>query len=518
MKNRYIKVFMLCFFMSSIFTLKAQVTPFCGDGEWVSLEPVNSFEDFEHGNWELVFEDNFDTSIDPSKWYTCFDGWNRRHGDELQYYLDKNVSVENGILKLQAIIDPDNYPVIYFDSLENAYHIEEYFEYTSGMLQSKTKFQYGLFEIRCKIPSGQGLWPAFWMFGNGGEIDIFEFNASNPQKHYMTIHTWPENNGAHESCSTNWTNNSSFADDFHTFSMEWDEYKIVFYVDGIEKRIDYKYFDILGHGLYDCFHQTTGIYRENPLFPEHAQPLIINLAIANDNNEIFGPAPNGQTPFPSTLEVDYVKVYKKKNPSKDISISSFDEKSSDYYTGKTISVTGNVSCSTIANGDIKNLIACDSVTLYPGFTAEEGGGVDVRVTQGSRMQPKMNADGKIYTIEKESQLDYLMEENYDEEGSINKITNEVKEGCQWSSVSLIGPERLVEVYPNPNMGNFQIRLNSNPRQYQCVQVVDSKGMVIYSIDHPISQILDVTTGNMVGVFFVKCMADSHAEIVKVIVE
>lgn len=71
---------------------------------------------------------------------------------------------------------------------------------------------------------------------------------------------------------------------------------------------------------------------------------------------------------------------------------------------------------------------------------------------------------------------------------------------------------------NPNMGNFQIRLNSNPRQYQRVQVVDSKGMVIYSIDHPISQILDVTTGNMVGVFFVKCMADSHAEIVKVIVE
>ena len=53
---------------------------------------------------------------------------------------------------------------------------------------------------------------------------------------------------------------------------------------------------------------------------------------------------------------------------------------------------------------------------------------------------------------------------------------------------------------NPNMGNFQIRLNSNPRQYQCVQVVDSKGMVIYSIDHPISQILVVTTGNMVGVF------------------
>lgn len=512
---------MLCCFMMGIYAIKAQQTPMCGNWGSVYLESVSSFEEFEYGNWELVFEDNFDDMINTSKWFTCFDGWNRRHGDELQYYLDNNISIENGVLKLQAKREPDFYPIVYFDSFGIAHHSVEYFEYTSGMLQTKSKFQYGLFEIRCKIPSGQGLWPAFWLFGNGGEIDIFEFNSLYPDKHYMTIHTWPyDGNGVHEYCATNWNSNSLFSDDFHTFSLEWDEYKLIFRVDGIVKRIDYKYSNILGHGLYDCFHQTSGIYIENPMYPEHAQFLIINLAIANDNNGTFGPAPNAQTLFPSALEIDYVKVYKKTNPQKNLSICGFNEMDSDYCTGKTISIAGSGSCLTVDCGETKKLIACDNVTLYPEFTAEEGCSFDAGVLQEGRMQPQMKNNERMSAIEIEKVIesDSLMEENYDKNSRKNELENEIKKDFQLSYTFPSTSKELVEVFPNPSEGSFQIRLNSSPRQYQCIQVVDSKGVVICSINHPSSQVFNVTVGNRTGIFFVKCVTNSYTEIKKVIVK
>lgn len=126
----------------------------------------------------LVWEDNFDVdgAPDASKWaFEIGDGtaqgipgWGN---NELQYYTDRpeNVSVENGVLKITAR--------------------QESFEgsgYTSARLITKGLFQqkYGRFEARVKLPTGQGLWPAFWLLGddsNGdiwpqiGEIDVMEY-------------------------------------------------------------------------------------------------------------------------------------------------------------------------------------------------------------------------------------------------------------------------------------------------------------------------------------------------------
>ena len=61
--------------------------------------------------------------------------------------------------------------VILGDGLRN----NRQYDFTSGMIFSKDLFGEGIFEIRCKIPSGEDYWPAFWLFGDGGELDIFEF-------------------------------------------------------------------------------------------------------------------------------------------------------------------------------------------------------------------------------------------------------------------------------------------------------------------------------------------------------
>ena len=107
---------------------------------------------YEHGDWTLVFEDDFnETVINTDKWYTCGDGLLRTHGNELQVYLDDNIEIHDGILHLVAKNQPGRYKTTTdMDDTTTAY-----FDYTSGWIQTKSDFLYGLFEIRCKINSVQ---------------------------------------------------------------------------------------------------------------------------------------------------------------------------------------------------------------------------------------------------------------------------------------------------------------------------------------------------------------------------
>ena len=511
---------LIILFLSAIDIVWAQSMPTCGDWDKYYLPTNYSCSDYEHGNWELVFEDNFDGCINTEKWYTCYDGWNRQHGTELQYYSDSNIHIDNGILRLQAKHEPGYYPVIYFDSNGVPHTLNQYFEYTSGMLQTKSKFQYGIFEIRCKIPSGQGFWPAFWLYGNGGEIDIFEFNGKKPKTHYMTIHIWPiGDENTHELCPSSWTNTSSFSADYHTFSLEWDEYKLIYRVDGTIKRIDYKYMNILTQGLFECTNQTAGIYLKNPLFPENAQNLIINLAIANDNIGTYGPGPNAQTPFPSSLDVDYIRVYKKRNHLKDISINAFDTLNSDYYTAKNIFINEGGFSLSVNNGETKNLIACEEVVLNPGFTVDEGGLFETRISSGSRNQPLIIHDNRFYSADNVTETPSLKGVFYEEKGK------ETEEGVGFKnekeeiySASFEVSEGLFDVFPNPNKGFFKIKLNSQFEEYQCVQIVNSLGEIVYSINNPTESIYEISLENMTGLFIIRCITNTCNEFKKTILQ
>src|SRR5690606_25987917 len=101
---------------------------------------------------KLIFEEQFDgTTLNESNWnyelgngcpHIC--GWGN---NERQYYTKENVAVKDGHLVITATKD----------SL-----------FESGRITTKNKFefQYGTIEVRAKLATGQGIWPAIWMLGS----------------------------------------------------------------------------------------------------------------------------------------------------------------------------------------------------------------------------------------------------------------------------------------------------------------------------------------------------------------
>ena len=234
---------------------------------------------------QLVMSEEFnvDGAPDSNLWsYNIGTGNNGWGNNELQYYTDRtqNIKVENGVLKITA-------------------RREQYMgsSYTSARILTKGKFEtkYGRIETRIKLPRGKGLWPAFWMLGANsdtvvwpqcGEIDIMEYLGNSPTKIFGTVHG-PGYFGG-ESISKNFfLSNSRFDTDFHIFGIEWDENRVNFYVD-----------EFLYHSVTP--EDVPGEWVFNQSFY-----MILNVAVGGN----LPGTPNGETPFPQEMLVDYVRVY-----------------------------------------------------------------------------------------------------------------------------------------------------------------------------------------------------------------
>ena len=242
----------------------------------------------------LVWADEFDVAGTPdsSKWtFEIGDGtaqgipgWGN---NELQYYTDRpeNVKVEDGNLVITA-------------------NRESYMgaAYTSARVLTKGKYQtkYGRFEARIKLPWGQGLWPAFWLLGddNGGsviwpeigEIDIMEYRGQEPTITHGTIHG-PGYSGGNAVTKSYELTNDRFDTGFHVFGVEWGPDFINYYVD------DVLYNQITPN---DIPAGTKWVFDSNEFY------IILNVAVGGT---FVGAAPDSNTVFPQTMEVDYVRVY-----------------------------------------------------------------------------------------------------------------------------------------------------------------------------------------------------------------
>ncbi len=233
--------------------------------------------------WNLVWEDEFNgSSLNESNWSYQIgnSGWGN---NELQYYTDlsSNVDVNNGVLEITAK--------------------EESFmgaDYTSARIRSINQgdWTYGKMEARIKLPIGQGIWPAFWMMPTNseyggwpasGEIDIMEFLGHQPAITYGTLHYGYEGN--HQYMGISYTLPSgTFSGSFHDFTVEWEEDKIRWYVDG---------------NLYQTITEADlGSY---PWVFDQDFHFILNVAVGGN----WPGSPDGSTSFPQTMEVDYVRVY-----------------------------------------------------------------------------------------------------------------------------------------------------------------------------------------------------------------
>ena len=241
--------------------------------------------------YSLVWNDEFArpdaSSPDPKKWNysTGGSGWGN---SELECYTDRNENsfVENGMLVIRAVQ-------------------EEYMgcQYTSARLNtlSKGEWKYGRFEIRAKLPTAQGIWPAFWLlpsritrYGNwpaSGEIDLMELVGKEPGRVNGTLHF-----GNPHTTITNHFDllvGADFSDDFHVFALDWEPTEIHWYVDG---------------KLYLTADQWFTSVEDSP-FPAPFDVefyLIINVAVGGS----WPGNPDATSTFPQSMYVDYVRVYK----------------------------------------------------------------------------------------------------------------------------------------------------------------------------------------------------------------
>jgi beta-glucanase (GH16 family) len=380
------KILAIIVFLLTCNTIYSQVLPYCNDLPW-SKTPIYSFDcnAFEHGDWIQVYNDEFNEELNASEWNKRTP-WGSHSGDRvLSYTQPQNQIVENGELKLYIKNEPDYYQNPFF-SVPATY---DYYLYSTAEVWSKGLFKYGKFEASISLPKGPGFVPAFWLFGNSGcgdEVDVFEFAHAETDEPIITIHKYgdcgvPE---THEHCSTTLSSTTDFANPKvkHKFSVEWDELKIIFRYDDVIKRIDYRYQALNGQNswLTNCYDVTPGYYIVNPYFPEDIMHIIFGIQIDADHPDAAFYDPNhAQGPFPSSMDIDYIRVYRRSNYTRDLVLSDIESISS-AQTGNTIVVkSSNNIVPIVTEKKPLYLHAMSKINLLPGSVVELGGKLTAKI-------------------------------------------------------------------------------------------------------------------------------------------
>ena len=213
----------------------------------------------------LIFNEEFlGTKLNTDYWDDQLP-WGRINDPELQYYSPDSLKVDNGFLRITA------------DRKSVAGK-----EYTSGVINSSRHFTftYGYLEMRGRIPSGRGLWPAFWLYvdkdDGTGEIDVFEFLGHEPNIVHMAYH-FPE-------LQQFWFNGPDYSQDYHTYAIDWQPDHIAWYVDGVERA------------------RATNAIPNEPMY------IILNLAVGGP----WPGNPDEHTKFPAHYDIDYIRLYQNK--------------------------------------------------------------------------------------------------------------------------------------------------------------------------------------------------------------
>lgn len=253
---------------------------------------------FQQSSYTLVWSDEFNDSgagnnpVDDSKWFhqtKLPNGWGW-YNDEQQHYTNRidNSYVSDGTLKIVAKNET------FTDQGETK-------QYTSARLNSKFAFTYGVVEIRAKLPTGVGTWPAIWTLGknineNGaywqqqghgsvswpacGEIDIMEHWGSNQNFIQSAMHT-PSSHGG--TVNKGGRTISTVSSEFHVYKLEWTPDKMTFSVDNYV------------HYIYNPPVKDASTWPFNS-----DQYLLLNIAI----QESIAPSFTS-----SAMEIDYIRVY-----------------------------------------------------------------------------------------------------------------------------------------------------------------------------------------------------------------
>ena len=252
--------------------------------------PAKNPDQYKAGDeWKLVWADEFEGQE------LNLENWTRQimpepFNDEWQQYFDReeNAYVQDGCLVLKAIHTSQE-------------HGDD--QYTSARLHTggKQEFKYGKIAARIQLPYGKGIWPAFWMLGADideiggktpwpkcGEIDILELYGSRDDGVVEANLHYHDDGHKMTGARAYHLEEGIFAENFHVFELEWNEEKMVWYVDGEA----YCEVDITSPGMRE-FHDKFYI--------------LLNIAVGSK----WAGRPDDSTPFPTRMYVDWVRVYQR---------------------------------------------------------------------------------------------------------------------------------------------------------------------------------------------------------------
>jgi beta-glucanase (GH16 family) len=247
---------------------------------------------------KLVWSDEFNENGKPNPQNWVFENGFVRN-EEFQWYQPDNAFCENGFLIIEG--RRERKPNPNYDPTSNDWKKKrEFIEYTSSSLKTVGlhSWQYGRFEMRARIETRPGLWPAFWTLGNegewprNGEIDIMEFYRGKLLANVAWgtktrwVAKWDSATKTIESF-----NDPDWSKKFHVWRMDWDKNEIKLYVDDILLNTT---------DLKTTINGDDG--KTNPFHQPHY--ILVNLAIGGQN----GGDPSS-TPFPTRYVVDYIRVY-----------------------------------------------------------------------------------------------------------------------------------------------------------------------------------------------------------------
>ena len=245
--------------------------------------------------WKLVWHDEFSGDrIDSTQWEHEVNGWGGGN-NELQYYTARQINsfVQDGLLAIVALQETFTGP----DGTKN---------YTSARLRTlhKGDWKYGRFEIKAKLPFGQGLWPAIWMlptdwayggWAASGEIDIMEMIGQDTKRIYGTLHYGGKSPDNVQSGNSYSLATGTFSGDFHVFALEWEENEMRWFVDDVRYATQNQWY-------------STG--NDYPAPFDQRFHLLLNVAVGGN----WPGSPDGSTTFPQVMVVDYVRIFEKDSP------------------------------------------------------------------------------------------------------------------------------------------------------------------------------------------------------------
>ncbi|MCW9708124.1 glycoside hydrolase family 16 protein [Fodinibius salsisoli] len=255
--------------------------------------------------YTLVWHDEFNEGNKPDT-----SNWSYEHGfvrnEELQWYQKDNATIQEGKLVIEG--RREQVPNTSYDSTSNDWRENrQYAKYTSSSINTRGKqeFKYGIIEVRAKIDTANGMWPAIWTLGThedrdwpaNGEVDIMEFYKVDGQQTILANAAWASEqkweavwDDQEVPFSTFLEKDPQWPEKFHIWKMHWTKESIRLYLDDeLLNEIDLEI--TLNPDGFNPFHQ-----------PHY---ILLNLALGSNGGD------PSDTAFPKQYKVDYVRVYQR---------------------------------------------------------------------------------------------------------------------------------------------------------------------------------------------------------------